>query len=398
MIEQPLSETSLKFFPIDDGLAVFSEEAQKLVGLNASSAFIINALRQGKSEQELVQSLAGQGLHPQQAMLWLNTTRAALQSALAVDAAPSPDLRSSTADTQYDPAAEVAPYAPVTAVTESSYRLLDAQILIRYSHWAQRRAVNAAIGHLETDKGAEPTGVIEIQGSRIEPDHFRSEVYMDQRPIGRAPRLYNLAPLVKSLVWDAAVRSYDFLFYLHAGVVGSKEGCVILPAAAGSGKSSLTLALTQRGYPYFSDEVALIDRATFLVPPMPLAMCIKDTGWEVAAPYRPEIRDIASHRRSDGKLERYLAPPSGATKHAPAPVSHIFFPRYDAAGPTELRPVPRADALRSLMGECLALRQRLDEPLVHRIVQWISGIDCFDLPFSSLDAAADLIGQIIAPY
>ena len=41
----------------------------------------------------------------------------------------------------------------------------------------------------------------------------------------------------------------------------------LLPAAAGSGKSSLTAALVHSGLGYYSDEVALIEPGTFLVCP-----------------------------------------------------------------------------------------------------------------------------------
>jgi hypothetical protein len=202
---------------------------------------------------------------------------------------------------------------------------------------------------------------------------------------------------VKAALWQSAINAHDFLFYVHAGVVGTGETCVLLPAAAGSGKSSLTAALTHRGFRYFSDEVALIEPQTFLVPPMPLAFCVKSTGWDVIARYYPEIRALISHERMDGKVVRYIPPPAAAIQQMRAPVSHIIFPRYDKDGTTELKPIARSEALRRLMDECLALHQRLDQDNVGELVRWIAGIDCYALRFSSLEEAAELVAQAVNP-
>jgi len=91
---------------------------------------------------------------------------------------------------------------------------------------------------------------------------------------------------------------------------------------------------------------------------------------------------------------RYLRPPIEADQRNAA-VSHIIFPRYSATGPTELKPVGRCEALRRLMEECLALRQRLDQDNVEQLVRWIAAIGCFTLNYSSLDEAAELIWQAV---
>jgi hypothetical protein len=73
------------------------------------------------------------------------------------------------------------------------------------------------------------------------------------------------------------------------------------------------------------------------------------------------------------------------------PVGHIIFPRYEEAAPTRLERVKRSEALGRLMGECLALRQRLDQNNVRQLVRWITGIECYELTFSSLETAAQLV-------
>jgi hypothetical protein len=257
--------------------------------------------------------------------------------------------------------------------------------------------VNAVIGHLATDDHATPNIVLDIQGVGLDGAEgaIRSYLYRDGQPVELVRGLNRLGPVVKGALWQSAVNAHDFLFYIHAGVVGTGERCVLLPAAPGSGKSSLTAALVHKGFRYFSDEVALIERGSFLVPPMPMALCVKSTGWDVIARYHPEIGALDTHERMDGKVVRYVPPPAGAIQQTPALVSHIIFPRYDKDAASELKPIARSDALRRLMVECLALRQRLTPVNIGEFINWIAGIDCYILTFSSLDEASELVSQVM---
>ena len=193
-----------------------------------------------------------------------------------------------------------------------------------------------------------------------------------------------------------AVNAHDFILDLHAGVVGKGGRCILLPAAAGSGKSSLTAALTHSGFGYYSDEVALVERGTFRVLPVPLAVCVKSTAWDLMSRYYPEIQTLPTHRRNDGKAVRYVPPRAEAVQKTPAPVSHIFFPLYSAGAPTRLEPLARSRALTRLMEQCLAFRVRLEPESVEELVRWIGGIDCYALTFSSLDEAVALIEKVTA--
>jgi hypothetical protein len=277
---------------------------------------------------------------------------------------------------------------------EKRYRLLGTTLLVRFALFDQARMVDSVIGHLATEDSDSPATVIDIPGAKN--GHIRSGVYRDGEPVALTERLSMLAPIVKTELWQCAVNAHNFLFNIHAGVIGAGETCILLPAAPGSGKSSLTAALTHRGFRYFSDEVALIEPHSFRVPPVPLALCSKSTGWDVIADFYPELLTVPTHRRTDGKLVRYLPPHAGSVATASAPVSHIVFPQYDAASSTELRVLSRPDALRQVMDECLALRRRLTAQDAQDICRWIQGIDCYTLRFSSVADAADAVSKLVS--
>ncbi|HET7085470.1 MAG TPA: PqqD family peptide modification chaperone [Rhizomicrobium sp.] len=396
--------SGLTLLPLDEDTVVFSEETRCLVSLNPTASLVFRELQRGTPVSQLPHILASQGhVGVQEAQKWVAAALEALSShGLMLDdraptalacSVPGPDPRWAAYRIAFMP-----PFQRADGLIEKRYRLLNTRALIRFAHPAQVRLVDAVLGHLATDGDFDPTVVIEIHAlERDEGRHLRSNIYRNGEPIGSAARLSGLAPKVKAALWQTAINDYDFRFYVHAGVVGTGESCILLPAAAGSGKSSLTTALAHSGYRYFSDEVALINRLNFQVAPMPLAICAKSTGWELMARYYPNILELPVHIREDDKLVRYIPPPAGVTQESPASVSHIIFPRYDGAAETELIPITRSEALGRLMAECLAAREPLDQKNACALVEWISKIDCYSLIFSSLSQAVGLIKKVASP-
>jgi len=383
--------SDLAFVPLDDELVVFCEASQSLIGLNPTAALIVGRLRDGMPPQDLAAAIAMEtGAAPGDAASWVAETLEALRSqgVMAGDTSPQRSIPSEQEQNLPDGKSNIPPLESFVPQAEGYYRLLGACALIRYAYPAQMRMVDFVIGHLKVNGPAEPTLVIEIPGRLWDNGRqVASYVYCDGKPEDLAKRLSHLGPIVKSALWIAAVNAHDFLLDLHAGVVGRGGRCILLPAAAGSGKSSLTAALTHSGLDYYSDEVALVERGEFRVPPVPLAVCVKSTGWELMARYYPHIAELPIHRRADQKQVRYVPPPQSALAGKPAKVSHIFFPQYSKDQPTTLKRVTRSDALARLMEECLAFRLRLDLAGVKDLVNWIAGIDCYALTFSSLDEA-----------
>jgi hypothetical protein len=390
----------LSFYPLDDHLIVFNGASQSLVGLNATAALIVQKLREGVAAAELADMLGREnGVAKDQADGWTASTLDALgsQGLLADGRTVSlPPASSELAERVARLRAAMPPFEPFKPAAQVRYRLLGVEALIRYGHGAQRRMVDSVIGHLRTEGAGTPALTIDVQ-SLSEGRQIASNIYCNGKPEASATRLSSLAPLVKSALWFAAVNAHDFLLDLHAGVVGKDGRCVLLPAAAGSGKSSLTAALTHSGLGYYSDEVALVERGTFRVSPVPLAICVKSTAWDFMSRYHPELPGLPIHHRDDGKRVRYVRPVAARVQKEPGRVSHIFFPLYAKDEPTRLVPVARADALARLMDQCLALRLQMTPDNVEDLVNWISGIDCYALTFSSLDEAVALVRNTAFP-
>ena len=389
----------LSLFSLDDDFVVFSEHAQRLGVLNHSAGMIVRSLTAGATPADAAMELVSKGfVSPDQAHVWVSGTIETLNEIGLTAAAGRSEQAGSTRDGNFAERPDASPRLPdYEVVAERSYRLLGTRALVRFGLHAQVAWIEAALEHLGSDDGEPPNVIFDIPGEELPDERRFGSVYRDGQCLQANVRLSCIAPIVKSGLWQSAVNAHDFLFNFHAGVVGHEGSCILLPAAAGSGKSSLSAALTHSGFEYFSDEVALIEPGSFHVPRVPLALCVKSSGWNVIAEYYPRILHLPTHTRADGKRVRYLRSIAGNAARQPgsAPVSHIIFPKYNEYAGTEIQPLRRAQALERLMSECVALRRRLTRKDAEGLAHWMETIDCSALTFSSLRDAVDLVRRVV---
>jgi Coenzyme PQQ synthesis protein D (PqqD) len=268
-------------------------------------------------------------------------------------------------------------------------RMLETTFTLRFASDAQARAVMPVLAHLTCD-GPEPSDV-DLDFLEIDEGHV---MLVDGVPADRCREIDALAPLVKSRFRRMSVDRHRFLLEVHAGVVAVDGACLLLPGAPGQGKTTLTAALCRADFRYFSDEVALLELPNLAVRPMPLSLGIKPGAVEVLASRYEAIRDLPVHAREDEQRVRYLNPDVHPDDlRAALPVRWIVFPSYAPDAVTRLSPISRAQGLRRLMDECVVLPQLLDECQVQAMVQWLRGVECFELPLNSLDVAVDLVRQ-----
>ena len=270
------------------------------------------------------------------------------------------------------------------------YRLLDTVFRVRFASLVQGDAVQPALAHLAVEETKRPDVVLELLEAGE--DHLILE---DIVPVEHCSGLDRLAPLVKGTVRRLAVNRHRHFLQLHAGVVSNGERCLILPGAPGSGKTTLTAALSAAGFQYFSDEFALLEENTLELRPVPLSLTVKPGAIDVLTAYYPELSGLPAHLREDMQIVRYLRP-RGALPDPDrsCPVGWIVFPRYAPGAATALRALGKADTLHRLMRECLAVPEPLDGSRVQSLVNWIRQVNCFELSVRSLAEAVDVLRDL----
>ena len=153
----------------------------------------------------------------------------------------------------------------------------------------------------------------------------------------RAPAAWEIQPAAGPPI--TAEDSYDLLFFLeqtitadvqdarpdllffHSAVLAYRGAALLLVASSGSGKSTTTWALANRGFAYLSDELAAIRLTTLEVEPYAHALCLK------AIP--PEPFDLPDDTVVTSRSLHVPARSIPTVVRRATPIKAIFFNRYD---------------------------------------------------------------------
>ena len=222
-------------------------------------------------------------------------------------------------------------------------------------------------------------------------------ILVDSQEIETGRSVDDLIPQVKSALLVTAINRIDFGAYFHAAVLSVGDELLLLPGPAGSGKTCLTLALSLNGFGYVSDETALLEIETMHIRAVPLSPCLKSGAWDLISTMYPILSKTKSYQRVDGKTVKYLPVPAwrgNGSRDTARPARWMVFPTYSPEQPTELRRVEHIDALQRLVQDCNAWRADLTPQMVDQVIEWIYGVTCYELCFSSLDEAVNEIAGI----
>ncbi len=181
---------------------------------------------------------------------------------------------------------------------------------------------------------------------------LRPKVYFDSdgsQPFEPLPLAQAFPLLEWGMNWCISSHCHSYLIS-HAAVI-ERNGCtVVLPAPPGSGKSTLCALLVGHGWRLLSDELALLEPATGLLVPVPRPVSLKNASIELIRQRYPAL-SLGSlvHDTIKGTVGHFKPPPDSiARAHERARPSYVIFPRYAAAAPTTLTPLPRAQAFMRL--------------------------------------------------
>lgn len=152
--------------------------------------------------------------------------------------------------------------------------------------------------------------------------------------------------LVHAAVNAAAVQASPHLL-AHAAVVGRDDRALVLPAASGTGKSTLAVALLQRGWTYLSDEAVCLPWAGGLA-------CVPYPRPAALSPWSVQALGLAGRGLDAGTERLVRAGDAGSrAEQAPVRVAAVVIlersDRPDGASDPVVREVSRADVLSGLL-------------------------------------------------
>jgi HprK-related kinase A len=111
--------------------------------------------------------------------------------------------------------------------------------------------------------------------------------------------------LERGLDWCVSEHAHQYLM-IHAAVVEKNDQAVILPAAPDAGKSTLVAALVLSGWRLLSDELALIDRKTGWIHPLPRPIRLKNESIPLIRAFHADAYFSGASCNSAQRLDRVL--------------------------------------------------------------------------------------------
>jgi GTPase SAR1 family protein len=238
--------------------------------------------------------------------------------------------------------------------------------------------------------GAAPDGeVVEVS---IDRSGDRWTLRSEGRPLTAADDPWVLGASLRNLLTLRAVQGSPAVMPLHSSVVEKGGVHVVLTGQPMAGKTTLTLALLERGWRYVSDDMAPIDAASALARPFRKALSIRDPArWETLAP-RWQVPGWLPAPSVVGLVPAVAFEWSAADAYRPGV---IVFPQYLAGAAPVLEPLTTARAM-VLCGENLHDDTALKEGGLARLATWAGSAATARIEYGSTEEALELLGNCLA--
>jgi len=197
------------------------------------------------------------------------------------------------------------------------------------------------------------------------------------------------------LNWCVSSRAHRYLI-VHAAVLERRGRAVILPAPPGSGKSTLTAALSGKGgWRLLSDELTLLELDTGLLVPNPRPISLKNASIDIIRAYVPDaVLSTPVQDTTKGTVAHMRAPGDAVRRAADcAAPAWIVFPHYSAGAATTLEPLARAATFMELAGNSFNYSV-LGAAGFHALGRLIEQAAGFRFRYSALDEALDTFARL----
>jgi len=207
-----------------------------------------------------------------------------------------------------------------------------------------------------------------------------------------AERAYTL--LESALNWVIASSDVAPLV-VHAAVVERYGRALIMPAATGSGKSTLSAALAWRGWRLLSDEMAAFRLEDGSLLPNPRPVSLKNKAIEVITAFEQRARLSRIYRGTPKGNIAYMQPPpdtvSGA--HESAVPALVVTPSYRVGAVATLKAMDRIEGFRLLVDNAVNYSSMLRTGF-EVLTGIVERCRFYALTYSDLGPAVDLINSL----
>jgi len=192
-----------------------------------------------------------------------------------------------------------------------------------------------------------------------------------------------------------ATRLFCYLL-LHAGVVERGGRAIVMPAMPGSGKSTLTAALTLRGFRLLSDEFGVLRLGDARLLRMLRPLALKNESIDVIQRFEPTAVIGPRFPKTHKGTVAHLAPQASHVdaRHEVANPALVVFPRFDPSAGVELELVTKPRAFARLAVNSFNYHA-LGPDAFDALGQLVHESSCWQLRYGDLDGAIKAISELL---
>jgi HprK-related kinase A len=187
----------------------------------------------------------------------------------------------------------------------------------------------------------------------------------------------------------------NFHLLLHAGVVECEGKGIVLPALPGSGKSTLTAAVSLRGFRLLSDEFGVVRLDDGKLLPLLKPVGLKNESIDVIRSFAPEAVIGPRFYKTRKGTVAHLAPAAASVerRHEPAEPALVVFPRYNRNVDLRIEAVPKSRAFGRLAVNSFNY-EMLGPEGFDAVTRLVQRCDCFQLEYRELDRAVEALREL----
>ncbi len=187
----------------------------------------------------------------------------------------------------------------------------------------------------------------------------------------------------------------NHLLLLHAGALVKDGRALVLPALPGSGKSTLTAAMSLRGWRLLSDEFGAWDPRALGFRAMLKPVALKNESIEVIRRFEPTAPIGPEFPKTRKGTVAHLAADEGAVahRHELAPPGAFILPRWQADSPLHLEAIDPQALFGALAFNAFNYRL-LGQTGFDAVVHLVRRCPAWQLIYSDLDEAIAAIDRL----
>jgi HprK-related kinase A len=222
---------------------------------------------------------------------------------------------------------------------------------------------------------------------------FRYDGYEPFKPL-QADHAFAL--LEWGMNWCIGGQAHHYLL-IHAAVL-ERNGCaIVLPGDPGAGKSTLTAALSLRGWRLLSDEMTMVDRDDGLLVGLARPINLKNDSIGIVQAFAPDAVFGEAAKDTHKGTVAHLKPPTASVMDVAkrARARHIIYPRWAPDAECALTPRSRSDAFMHTAKHSFNY-EVLGSTGFEMVADLVDGCECHDFRYTRLSDAIALFEGLAA--